>query len=555
MKNIALLLIIFIFQNATLLATDKEKGTLLYGNVVAQDGTSSKKYIYMENGIIQAVSKKRPKVGSNIHFLKVEGYIYPGLIDLHSHSTYNFMPLWDQADGQFGNRFDWRKNEHYKKIFRSAWKHVFYNEDQSFYDAAVLFSELQAVAGGTTLLQQSHELDNNPEDEFDPNALARKLPVRGTDFSEDLDLKDEKRIVSIIDLFDYRKTTPPVPKGSLNFFAALRSRNQLQAFIPHLAEGRTGFLMDHDEDPLTQDHDLYSRNEFEALMNHALFSDPQNSPKPPVALIHASGIDPNNDKHIEFLKTWNMGIVWSPVSNLLLYNDTLDIETLVSKGVTIALGSDWSPSGSKHVLDEARFAKFFLNKIRQNPFIQERNLPAITDTQIFQMMTSNATKLLGLENYGALEEGNLADLVVLSDPDTTKTAMESLFTTDVRYLSLVMIGGKAVYGVEDSVKKLNLEVQKLPSVEGASVQNKVFAMDPSLKINIENSMNQIEAALDQFSLENKIDPPIRRSNLLSSSDKFYQQRISALHLLVRALFTNEFNEDSRLRVNDSEEEK
>jgi cytosine/adenosine deaminase-related metal-dependent hydrolase len=40
-------------------------------------------------------------------------------------------------------------------------------------------------------------------------------------------------------------------------------------------------------------------------------------------------------------------IVWSPLSNLLLYGKTTDVAAARTAGLTIALGSGWSPSGSK----------------------------------------------------------------------------------------------------------------------------------------------------------------------------------------------------------------
>ncbi len=49
-------------------------------------------------------------------------------------------------------------------------------------------------------------------------------------------------------------------------------------------------------------------------------------------------------------------IVWSPLSNLLLYGGTARVEAAKAAGVTIGLGSDWSPSGSKNLLGELKVA-------------------------------------------------------------------------------------------------------------------------------------------------------------------------------------------------------
>jgi hypothetical protein len=44
---------------------------------------------------------------------------------------------------------------------------------------------------------------------------------------------------------------------------------------------------------------------------------------------------------------YGMGLIWSPFSNLLLYGETANIASAKSAKVTIALGSDWTPTGSK----------------------------------------------------------------------------------------------------------------------------------------------------------------------------------------------------------------
>ena len=49
-------------------------------------------------------------------------------------------------------------------------------------------------------------------------------------------------------------------------------------------------------------------------------------------------------------------IIWSPLSNLLLYGATARVEEARRAGVRIGLGSDWSPSGSKNLLGELKVA-------------------------------------------------------------------------------------------------------------------------------------------------------------------------------------------------------
>src|SRR5918996_1251160 len=42
-------------------------------------------------------------------------------------------------------------------------------------------------------------------------------------------------------------------------------------------------------------------------------------------------------------------VVWSPFSNLWLYGTTTQVPAARDQGVSVCLGSDWGPSGTKHV--------------------------------------------------------------------------------------------------------------------------------------------------------------------------------------------------------------
>ena len=178
-----------------------------------------------------------------------------------------------------------------------------------------------------------------------------------------------------------------------------------------------------------------------------------------LTLIHGCGIDVRNPTHIQFLRDRNISVVWSPVSNLLLYGDTLEMEALVNADINVALGSDWSPSGSKHVWDEAKNAKYFFEAIGS----------IVSDVQVFQMLTTNAARCLGIDNVGRIAAGCLADFFILRSPLESDNAMEVFFKTEDRDVRAVIIGGRPIYGARDFFEPFELELQNLPRVEGTSV--------------------------------------------------------------------------------------
>jgi len=69
-------------------------------------------------------------------------------------------------------------------------------------------------------------------------------------------------------------------------------------------------------------------------------------------------------------------IVWSPLSNLLLYGATARIDAARQAGVRIGLGSDWSPSGSKNLLGELKVAWLYSEHLLRGS-ISARDLVAM----------------------------------------------------------------------------------------------------------------------------------------------------------------------------------
>ena len=75
---------------------------VLEGKVVTMgpQGTVARGAIYIDAGEIRAVqsSRKAPPAGfEDAPRISTGDTIYPGLIELHNHLSYNAMPLWDDA--------------------------------------------------------------------------------------------------------------------------------------------------------------------------------------------------------------------------------------------------------------------------------------------------------------------------------------------------------------------------------------------------------------------------------------------------------------------------
>ncbi len=79
--------------------------------------------------------------------------IYPGLFNLHNHTKQNVMPVWGDAKGQFGNRFEWRGWGKYTEAVSGNMNPWVKDYGKVISCAAFRWSEMQAMVLGTTFLQ------------------------------------------------------------------------------------------------------------------------------------------------------------------------------------------------------------------------------------------------------------------------------------------------------------------------------------------------------------------------------------------------------------------
>jgi hypothetical protein len=121
--------------------------------------------------------------------------------------------------------------------------------------------------------------------------------------------------------------------------------------------------------------------------------------------------------------------VWSPLSNLLLYGRTVPPQNLA--GVPFTLGCDWSPSGSKNLLQELKVAWLAGQHIG----------PEISWQRLAEAVTINAARVVQWGRWlGSLEVGKLADVLVLEDLHAD--VYENLGLATERHIRAVLVDGR-----------------------------------------------------------------------------------------------------------------
>jgi 5-methylthioadenosine/S-adenosylhomocysteine deaminase len=347
--------------------------------------------------------------------LDTGGTIYPGLIDLHNHFVYDVLPLW-KIPRCYSNRSQWPKAADYASDVQLPVRAL--AERPSTAQAIVRYVEAKALAGGTTTGQGMrtrvyggsrlfHGAMRNVEETNDP-----RLPEAGT-------------LVPSLYVS---------PERVQAFKAALAART---AYFYHLAEGRDDAARRTYSDLV--DNDLLSRS---------------------LVGIHCLGLHPAD--LYEFAGAGGK-CVWSPFSNLLLYGRTLDLSALRASGIRFSIGCDWTPTGSKNLLQELKVARW----------VVESQSADLTTEDLARAVTCDAAAVVGWEGrVGMLAVGAFGDLLVLrgrqGDP------FDQLVSATENDIALVLVHGVARYGDWELLARLHTEPDRPPERWSVASADKAF---------------------------------------------------------------------------------
>ena len=137
------------------------------------------------------------------------------------------------------------------------------------------------------------------------------------------------------------------------------------------------------------------------------------------------------DADITILAESGASVVFCPRSHHYFYHTDHPIVQLVERGINVAIGTDSLASNwSLSLLDELKFLA--------------RTQPCISPETLFDMVTYNGAKALGLEQVGRLEKGWQADVIGVQIPNDGRPAIERIFD-DASQNLLTVVGGKVCY--------------------------------------------------------------------------------------------------------------
>jgi cytosine/adenosine deaminase-related metal-dependent hydrolase len=429
---------------------------LLDGTVVTMNAARDvvqQGHVLVRNGRIAAVWQgAKPPAGLDLTGvirppLGAHAYIYPGLINLHDHPFFDVLPLWQAPASHrqpalgrpngtepYANRYQWNTAPaqplEVQRLIKNPSTILTEGDALGRLDEVLTFGKVRMILGGTTSTQGGRS-----GAAYDAQ-LSRD--VEGVNFGR-------QRIFSRVGAISL------LSAGDATALAGAIASGLVDAWLVHLAEG----VRDGDRRPGDA---ISSRAEFADLKAKQLLT-------AATVVVHGVGLEPE-----DFVEMSHAGakLVWSPLSNLLLYGKTAAVYDALAAGVPVSLGTDWSPSGSANLLTELKVAD---RALRDPAVLGARRylVPELTaqdgsadvgaaermlDRRLVEMVTINPAKAVRWDDQvGSIEIGKAADLLVIDaqaawpeDDSIPQSPYRRLIDATEKDVSLVMVDGMAQAG-------------------------------------------------------------------------------------------------------------
>lgn len=427
-----------LIKGATIVTMNDDHNVIPDGHVLIRDGV-----------IVDVWTGPKPHKGVSIgdpQVITVDAnyLVFPGLINLHSHPAFNVLPTWlppashaipeegKEAGEPYATRYQWREAPEYRRLVSIP--HDVLTFCFGYETEIVKYAETGALLGGETAIQGSGE-------DSDSNTILIRN-VEADNFGR------ESRVATY---------------SAGNVDLANVDRSDLvgkDAWFVHVAEGVRG--------------DLRSHNEFATLKARGLLTDA-------TVIIHGTALERADFAAMRTAGPLNMllpsgvsvpltsndqrgaKLVWSPLSNLLLYGTTTRVYDALAEGVLVSLGTDWTPSGSHTLLHELKVADVVLRSTTEiagdRGEVPELASDFKLDRALVDMVTRNpALTLHWYDKVGSIEPGKIADLVLLrkptGPPPDADAAYRALIDASERDIELVLLGGEPLAGTPALMARL-----------------------------------------------------------------------------------------------------
>lgn len=385
-------------DHACKLTFKESQDTIIVGNLILRDSKPRQGALLITGSTIKKVGNASTLREEHPDAASIDcgnSYISPGFINPHEHLNHSGGTPDPKTAPVYEHRDEWRGQigDKYAVAFHPV-----------SVDSRRIWIELRHLFAGTTTVASSGGV----------STLVKN--AKSDHQSADYAIEYEIFPFGFVSIFHD-------PSASIEDFYAARFRvsdePQLKnvPYVAHIAEGT----------------DATAALEGERFMQ-TVFENPGRR----YSLVHGVGL---NQWSIPALKAFDVTLIWSPRSNVALYNATADIPAVLDAEGRVALSTDWSFSGSYNLLEEIRCADHI-----DNEYWNDR----LTGEDYWHMITTDAAYALGLETTtGQIKADLAADLVVMRN--YTGSFYDDLLHANVNDVLLTFVDGKIQGGHKDSL--------------------------------------------------------------------------------------------------------
>jgi cytosine/adenosine deaminase-related metal-dependent hydrolase len=413
-------------QGATVVTMDDRHDLIHDGSVLVRDGR-----------VVAVWSGPHPPHGVDPGGASVvragpDDLLLPSFVDLHDHPFYDAVDTWlppsSQTTGPYDNRYEWGaagsptvSPEHLRLVVNPA--NVLGTSLGLGLDPELdKYTQAAAILGGETALMG-----------------GEGTLIRGVDQGA-----FDSRVAP-----EYTGSIDAIPAGVLSSLQVGMAAGDYDAWAVHLAEG----VRDGDRRP---GDTFSSRAELAKLKADGLLTDE-------TVIIHGTALERSDFAEMRAApspRTDGTGdglgakLVWSPLSNLLLYGRTTNVYDALAEHVLVSLGTDWTASGSRTLLNELKVADIALRDPRVLGSSRHEVPGLKLDRELVDMVTRNpALTLRWYDRVGSVEAGKVADLLLLHVPSPAwrpagdpPSVYRDVIDAGERDVELVLLGGDPLAG-------------------------------------------------------------------------------------------------------------
>ena len=357
----------------------------LRGLVMTPNGPRTNWTVHVRDDDIVAVTNVAIVGITNID---TGGIIFPGLIDVHNHPSYNSFPTLMFTNFPFGHRDEWGEYDPEYSAWKSKRNNVTNTVRESTTSTVTKYGECLELMAGCIAIQGSGSYREHSH----PDVILYNI--------------EEFPSRTYANIFPWTMSNSATRSTLLSKIAG----GSINATMIHLCEGT----------------DTTARAQFATWTNWGMLNST-------VAIIHGAALKSND---FAAMAAKGAKLIWSPMSNMKLYGGTANVRAAKQAGVLIGLSPDWTPSGCFNMLEELGYAWELNTTMFSNAF---------TAREMCDMVTLNNAKCAGLDSrYGKVAAGYNAGLAVI-EGDLADPYM-SLINARPPQVLLTIVDGTPRYG-------------------------------------------------------------------------------------------------------------